>query len=443
LLTELPRVHHLLAGGGDHGGGHGVGEEAIIGGTEDPWGDDPPLRDVSVIEARLVGAVVPDLDDGLAFGLSFPPDRRAERAANAYLGDLAGTFARPLTLRSYGYDILRWLRFLAAVEVSFDAVVRGDYLDFRRWLVARGKTGGARRPRAEPAAAGRVNPVTGKRAPHEREFGPATIRHSRVVLFDWYEFLYERGGRPLVNPIPARRRRDGDRRRGEAHHSPLEPSVRGNGRRVDPPDPRDTPRHLDDDQFEALWSLLGCDRDRAMAKSTVDSGIRPGELIGLRGEDIDWGNALVHVVRKGGRREQWLPVSGDAIVWLRRYQAEARYVAGAGEPLWVTRRGRRRPFGYDAWRAVFARINARLGSDWTPHDLRHTACMRMLDAGMDVHRVQEIMGHEHLETTERYIRPRLDELIEAQRGRKMRPAPPPAASPYDPADLEALFGAGR
>jgi hypothetical protein len=205
LLTELPRVHHLLAGGGDHGGGHGVGEEAIIGGTEDPWGDDPPLRDVSVIEARLVGAVVPDLDDGLAFGLSFPPDRRAERAANAYLGDLAGTFARPLTLRSYGYDILRWLRFLAAVEVSFDAVVRGDYLDFRRWLVARGKTGGARRPRAEPAAAGRVNPVTGKRAPHEREFGPATIRHSRVVLFDWYEFLYERGGRPLVNPIPARR----------------------------------------------------------------------------------------------------------------------------------------------------------------------------------------------------------------------------------------------
>jgi hypothetical protein len=57
--------------------------------------------------------------------------------------------------------------------------------------------------------------------------------------------------------------------------------------------------------------------------------------------------------------------------------------------------------------------------------------------------VQEIMGHEHLETTERYIRPRLDELIEAQRGRKMRPAPPPAASPYDPADLEALFGAGR
>jgi integrase/recombinase XerC len=109
----------------------------------------------------------------------------------------------------------------------------------------------------------------------------------------------------------------------------------------------------------------------------------------------------------------------------------------------VTRRGGHRPFDYDAWRAVFARINFRLGSNWTPHDLRHTACMRMLDAGMEVHRVQEIMGHAHLETTERYIRPRLDKLIDAQRDRLTRPARPPAASSYDPADLAALFGTGR
>jgi hypothetical protein len=63
---------------------------------------------------------------------------------------------------------------------------------------------------------------------------------------------------------------------------------------------------------------------------------------------------------------------------------------------------------------------------------------------MDLHRVQEIMGHAHLETTERYIRPRLDELIDAQRRRQMQPAPAPgAANTYDPADLVALFGPGR
>jgi integrase/recombinase XerD len=402
------------------------------------------VRDVSTIDVPLDGAVIADLHEMLPFRLSFPPDRRAERAANAYLAELAGTFARPLTLRSYGYDILRWLRFLTAIDVAFDAATRGYYMDFRRWLMVHGKTGGARRPRSRRAAAARLNRVTGKRAPHERDFDAATIRHSRVVLFDWYQFLYDHGGRPLINPIPARRREDADRRRGRAHHNPLEPSPPGGGRRVDPPDPRVTPRHLDDAQFEAFWALLGCARDRAMVKMAVDCGLRPGELLGLRGEDIDWGNALVYVVRKGGRRDQWLPVSRDAIVWLRRYQAECDYVAGPDEPLWVTRRGGRRPVGYDAWRAVFARINARLGSNWTPHDLRHTACMRMLDAGVEVHRVQEIMGHAHLETTERYIRPRLDELIDAQRRRQAQPVPTPwAASAYDPADLLALFGTGR
>lgn len=181
-----------------------------------------------------------------------------------------------------------------------------------------------------------------------------------------------------------------------------------------------------------------------MVKISVDCGIRPGELVELRGEDVDWGDALVHVVRKGGCKAQWLPVSRDAVVWLRRYQAEAGHVAGRGDPVWVTARGRRRPLTYDAYRAVFTRANTVLGSTWTPHDLRHTACVRMLDAGMAVDKVSEIMGHAHLSTTQRYLRPRLDELIDAQRGAQARPRPAPSGpGAYDQADLDALFGTGR
>ena len=193
-----------------------------------------------------------------------------------------------------------------------------------------------------------------------------------------------------------------------------------------------------------VWAQLSCDRDRAMVKIAVDSGIRPGELVALRGEDIDWGNALVHVVRKGARKAQWVPVSRDAIGWLRRYQAASGYVAAAEEPVWVTRRGERRAFGYDAYRAVFERVNRRLGTDWTPHDLRHTACVRMLDAGVDLYKVREIMGHAHLATTQRYLRPRLDELIEAQRAADAAPTPAPSmANQYNDDDLAALFGTRR
>jgi integrase len=372
----------------------------------------------------------------------FEADARAERAANAYLGDLHGTFARPLTLRSYAYDILRWLRFLAAVGVEFDEAVRTDYIDFVRWLVEHGKTGGARRPRSAPRR-GRLNRVTGKPAPDDRTFDPATIRHSRVVLHEWYEFLVDRGdGRPLVNPVPQSGRRDGSERRRYAHHNPLEPFGRERrARRVDPPNPKVVPRHMPEPQWEAFWADLTCDRDRAMAMASVDSGIRPGELLGLRGENLDWGNALVHVVRKGGRRTQWVPVSRAAIVWLRRYQAASGYVAGAADPVWVTTRGEQRPVTYDAWRAVFMRVNRRLGTNWTPHDLRHTACVRMLDAGMALHKVQEIMGHEHLTTTERYLRPRLDELIEAHSEAMAAPRPSPSGpGAYAPGDLDVLLG---
>jgi integrase/recombinase XerD len=163
----------------------------------------------------------------------------------------------------------------------------------------------------------------------------------------------------------------------------------------------------------------------------------------MTGADIDWGDALIHVRRKGGGRRQWLPVSRDAIVWLRRYQAASGYVAGAGDPVWVAARGQMRAMTYEAYRAVFHRINRRLGTNWTPHDLRHTACVRMLDAAMPLHAVREIMGHRHLSATQKYLRPRLDELVEAQRDAQARPRPRPSGpGRYAQQDLDDLLGRG-
>lgn len=377
----------------------------------------------------------------------FPADARAAAAANAYLADLSDTFARPLTLRSYGYDILRWFRFLTAAGVVFDEAVRGDYSDFMRWLLVSGKTGGARRARAGPAG-GRLNRETGKVAPDDIEFGPATLAHSRIVLHEFYEFLLDRGQRPLINPVPHAQRRDRGRLRQHPHHNPLmdfgRPGPGPDRKRYDPPDPRGVPRHLPDRHYDRVWAELACDRDRALVKIATDCGARPSELLGMSGEDIDWGDALIRVVRKGGAHVQWLPVSRDAVVWLRRYQASSGYVAGPGDPVWVAGRGERRRMSYEAYRAVFTRINRRLGTNWTPHDLRHTACVRMLDAGMELHLVQHVMGHRQLATTQRYLRPRMDELIEAHREALARPRPRPSGpGEYAQRDLDDLLGTGQ
>lgn len=68
----------------------------------------------------------------------------------------------------------------------------------------------------------------------------------------------------------------------------------------------------------------------------------------------------------------------------------------------------------------------------------------MLDGGMAEYKVQEIMGHGHLSTTQKYQRPRLGELISAHRQAQARPRPGPSGPGlYDQRDLDDLLGPTR
>ena len=85
-------------------------------------------------------------------------------------------------------------------------------------------------------------------------------------------------------------------------------------------------------------------------------------------------------------------------MWLRLYQAQLQGVApaGADQPLWWTLRAPLRALTYHAARAMFVRANALLGSNWSLHDLRHSAAYRMArDPLMTLTDVQWVLGHAH------------------------------------------------
>ena len=85
---------------------------------------------------------------------------------------------------------------------------------------------------------------------------------------------------------------------------------------------------------------------------------------------------------------------------------------GRDEPLWWTLRRPFRALSYDAARVMFTRANAGLGSNWSLHDLRHTAAYRMArDRQMPLTDVQWVLGHGHLSTTQRYLSPVTEEVI--------------------------------
>ncbi|QDY12002.1 site-specific integrase [Micromonospora sp. HM134] len=412
---------------------------------------DDPVRDIGEIRLARWGRVaprggIPPFEVLDADGGPVEPIRRFLREFVAR-GNAAGS------VRSYAYDLLRWWRFLRAIEVEWDKATSAEVRDFVLWIKQARKTPSAPRQRSAMTA-GTVNPVTRKRYQDDR-YMVTTVRHSNAVLRTFYEYWIDLGEGPLVNPVP-RERVHG--RRPYAHRNPLEP-FRAQGRlRYNPRPPKRRVRAMPDELWVALFAQMQSNRDRAILALAISTAARASELLGVRGGDVDWGEHLIRVRRKGTGAEQWLPASPDAFVWLRLYFEEIGPVA-ANEPIWLTLRRRRRgggglrrqPMTYEALRAVLRRANERLGTNWSMHDLRHTCALRMLrDKNLTLRDVQVILGHAHLTTTQVYLEEDDHEVIRRVHQHltaKEEPAPQTsrASMPdgYAEADLAVLLGETR
>jgi integrase len=371
--------------------------------------------------------------------------------AGAYFRDLAAGGRAAATQRSYGMALLRWWRFIRAVEIGWDQATRAEARDFLCWVQLGDKPerphwrypGGGAPGTTAAMAPGTPNPVTGKRSPG-RGYATATVVHCESVLRAFYDFHLEAGTGPMVNPFPLARGRRG---RANAHHNPMQPVAAGRAGRYRPKMARRIPRQIPDEKFGELFARLGSHRDRALVAFWVSTGARASELLGATAGDADPGQQLITVIRKGTRALQQLPASPDAFVWLRLYQAEMDGLVPAGrdQPLWWTLRRPFRALAYDAARVMFTRANAALGANWTLHDLRHSAAYRMArDPAVPLSDLQWVMGHARLSTTQRYLNPLPGDAVEAVlafHARQARQDGVPVLSPgYRAESLQALFG---
>lgn len=148
-------------------------------------------------------------------------------------------------------------------------------------------------------------------------------------------------------------------------------------------------------------------RDRAWILLAVTTGLRVSELTALTRDDLHLG-AGAHLLCHGkGRKDRSTPVTAEAVALLRSWTKEVSDASGA--PLFPTRTGH--PMSRDA---VSARLNFHVRSATsacpslltkrvTPHVLRHTAAMRLLEAGVDVATIALWLGHASSETTQIYL----------------------------------------
>ena len=174
---------------------------------------------------------------------------------------------------------------------------------------------------------------------------------------------------------------------------------------VDPPKLMKTlPRYLTlDESISLLDSVDGENRERDYCILTLflNCGLRISELIGLNLNDMQ-GDAL-RILGKGNKvRIVYLnQACKDA---LGQYLAVRRPISGRDrEALFLSRNNRR--ISRSTVNLLVKKHLSAAGMDstrYSSHKLRHTAATLMLQNGVDVKAVQEVLGHEHLNTTEIY-----------------------------------------
>ena len=181
-------------------------------------------------------------------------------------------------------------------------------------------------------------------------------------------------------------------------------------------------RHLTMDEVRAILNApdlakrLGV-RDRAMLHLCFAGGLRVSELVGALLENVSLGRTPSVMVKGKGRRERCLPLwketARDLRAWLSvRGPARAPELFVNAESTAMTRAG----FEYvlDKHVRTAAKTCALLsGRTVSPHQLRHSCAVIMLQATRDIRKVALWLGHADVRTTEVYLRMDPTEKLEA------------------------------
>jgi integrase/recombinase XerC len=304
---------------------------------------------------------------------------------NAFLAHLEVRAFAALTVRSYAFHALSFLRFCEDRRLELTAVTPMDVFDFLEWL-------------ATPSPSGTVVPLR-----RGRGAAPSTMNQRIAALRGLFEFATVSG---LVerSPVPSARRSSGmrvKRRRLLGHISTGR--VRDGGRLVR--EQRRLPEALEPDEVAEFVADLDTHRDRAMVLAMLLGGLRAGEVRSLLLADVDVGARRLRVVGKGGR-ERVVPVDRAFFRELTAYLRTERPTDSPAGECFVVLRGptRGQPLTEAGMRRTFRTHRARSGATRVrPHRLRHTYGTELAAAGMDLLVLRELMGHASPETTAGYV----------------------------------------
>lgn len=308
----------------------------------------------------------------------------------AFLTHLSDQECSPNTAKAYAHDLRDFFEYLEHRALEWQKVGFDDVAAFKPWL------------RMPPdARRGRVSVLPTVSA-HCSE---SSINRKLAAVLSFYRF-HRRHGVPVSDTISGASRAVSTRTTWQpflAHVSP---------RRVQRSDlklrmPESRPRTIGREDAQHIIDSCLHLRDRFLFALLYDSGIRIGEALGLRHEDIQTGDQTVEIRARqnanGARAKTWgrvVPVSPALLRLHAEYlfeeygDTDSDYVFIS---LWSTNPGR--ALTYTAVNDLVIRTRKRTGIHFTPHMFRHTYATRLLRSGVPAEIVQRLLGHASAATT--------------------------------------------
>lgn len=171
---------------------------------------------------------------------------------------------------------------------------------------------------------------------------------------------------------------------------------------------RKLPKVLSSEQIELLLEQPKCTdlkgyRDKAMLELVYATGIRVTELISLNIDDIDLENRTIRCV--GKNKERVIPIGSLAINALKDYIEKSRSILIKDEQdsaLFININGQRLT-RQGFWKIIKQyKTQANIDADITPHTLRHSFAVHLLENGAELSAIQEMLGHSDISSTQVY-----------------------------------------
>lgn len=148
-------------------------------------------------------------------------------------------------------------------------------------------------------------------------------------------------------------------------------------------------------EVENLLNAVANIKHRCILSLIYSCGLRSGELIGLKISDIDSKRMVIHIKNAKGRKDRVVPLSETVLDLLRIYYIDHK------PNCFLFNGSENAQYSYSSLRNIFKRAVSKAGitKPCTLHTLRHSYATHLLESGVNLRYIQELLGHNSPNTT--------------------------------------------